>query len=543
MRCIYRILILCTVYTLHSESTLYFQPIGQFNPSPSYGHVHFTIDTHLILNHMINVRDSIAYIRKTVHTITHNSVQHQAKNFLIKAHLDIDTMIKEFQDLQTIVGDIKTNDTRVKRFLGMLLAITSITMSLFNQAEIIHLQGEISDMVSKQNHIVDILQEHEVAIHTLQHDVLKIRDGFLSLSNIVEENQARTKIHEAEIEIVMALAELRRTLVCTQNGIQQLLNHRVPLCFLDTTQIRNSLDNLAKNAADQHLNLISKQISAFLQYETSFIMIKGQIHIYVHVPLIDRRYLLDILQFNNAPTQISDSLTLQLTPPDTILAIGQNGVHVTMTQQELGQYSKYGQVYFGNSAVTLNNLINATCLGTIYSQDYKNIRNVCPTKFSISNEIFIHLAPNEFVFFTKTPQTIQVKCNSETEHIAVQQSKRLTMKNNCEIRSNEHTTRSGHSISLNSGIRQWPFNWNASGLLFDLDSATLAKHVHDLKLIHYPPTPARDLHHLMTKTPHSIWTWMTAFILFMATLVTLIFAYLAYRFFVIRKQANQEAGV
>ena len=209
MRCIYRILILCTVYTLHSESTLYFQPIGQFNPSPSYGHVHFTIDTHLILNHMINVRDSIAYIRKTVHTITHNSVQHQAKNFLIKAHLDIDTMIKEFQDLQTIVGDIKTNDTRVKRFLGMLLAITSITMSLFNQAEIIHLQGEISDMVSKQNHIVDILQEHEVAIHTLQHDVLKIRDGFLSLSNIVEENQARTKIHEAEIEIVMALAELR----------------------------------------------------------------------------------------------------------------------------------------------------------------------------------------------------------------------------------------------------------------------------------------------------------------------------------------------
>jgi hypothetical protein len=52
-------------------------------------------------------------------------------------------------------------------------------MFLFNQAEIMHLQGEISDLVTKHNHIVDIVQEHEVAILMLQHEVLKIRDGFI----------------------------------------------------------------------------------------------------------------------------------------------------------------------------------------------------------------------------------------------------------------------------------------------------------------------------------------------------------------------------
>jgi hypothetical protein len=73
------------------------------------------------------------------------------------------------------------------------------------------------------------MQEHEVALHTLKHDVIKIRDGFISLANMVEESNAKTKIHEAELEIVMALSKLQRTLGCIQYGIQLLLNHRVPL--------------------------------------------------------------------------------------------------------------------------------------------------------------------------------------------------------------------------------------------------------------------------------------------------------------------------
>jgi hypothetical protein len=54
---------------------------------------------------------------------------------------------------------------------------------------------EISDIVTKQNHIIGIVQEHEVALHTLKHVVFKIRDGFISLANIVDENSSKTKIH------------------------------------------------------------------------------------------------------------------------------------------------------------------------------------------------------------------------------------------------------------------------------------------------------------------------------------------------------------
>jgi hypothetical protein len=102
MRKVFTILVLCAIYTPHSEGKLYFQPIGQFNPSPSYRHIHFTIDTHLIIKQITNIRDTIAYIRKLVQTVSHDSVQHRARNFLLRAHLDIDTMSSEFKDLLRI---------------------------------------------------------------------------------------------------------------------------------------------------------------------------------------------------------------------------------------------------------------------------------------------------------------------------------------------------------------------------------------------------------------------------------------------------------
>jgi 3-dehydroquinate dehydratase len=92
-------------------------------------------------------------------------------------------------------------------------------MSIFNQAEILHLQSSMSNVIDTQHQLVNILQEHETAIHEVQHDISKIRDGFLILINEAEETHAMVKIHDAEIRIVMAISTLRQTISCIGNGI------------------------------------------------------------------------------------------------------------------------------------------------------------------------------------------------------------------------------------------------------------------------------------------------------------------------------------
>ena len=91
--------------------------------------------------------------------------------------------------------------------------------------------------------------------------------------------------------------------------------------------------------------------------------VKGQINIFVHVPLVNKLLLL---------LQISSSIALQLAPPDNILAVG----HTTLTENSLTRYNKYGPLYFSDTAIPLHVALNSSCLGTIYSQDYENIKIV-----------------------------------------------------------------------------------------------------------------------------------------------------------------------
>ena len=191
--------------------------------------------------------------------------------------------------------------------------------------------------------------------------------------------------------------------------------------------------------------------------------------------------------------------------------------------------------------IPLHVALNSSCLGTIYSQDYENIKTVCPAKFLKTTEAFINIAPGEYLFYSSDPQTIQIQCKSGTKHIAVQSSEKISLEDNCEIRSKQFVTRTGHIFHVESPIRKWPSNWNASGLLFNLDSVTLAAHVNNLKLIHNPATPARDLHQLMQrKSDNNV--WMTAVISILAIILILIFVYLAYRYCQLRKMAVAAGG-
>jgi hypothetical protein len=165
----------------------------------------------------------------------------------------------------------------VKRVLGLLLAMGSLTMSLFNQAEILHLQGTVSDIATRQQHIVDILQEHEIDIHKLKNEVVSISEGFTSLSNVVSGDHAISLIRDAENEITMAMSEIRRTLSCMQGGLQQLLNNRIPLCVLDTMQMKKTIRKLARKADIHNLEVLYPHIAAFLHHENLLLMTKGKI--------------------------------------------------------------------------------------------------------------------------------------------------------------------------------------------------------------------------------------------------------------------------
>ena len=416
-----------------TQASIYFHRVGWMIVEPSYGHIHFTVDTETIHKHLQDLQLAVAIIRKQVHEIPHDAVRTRADSFLRNAHGDITTMTDDFTDLLHILSHTDHNEPRQKRFLGLLMAIGSLSLSLFNQAEILHLQASMSNIMDQQHHMIDILQEHEVAIHNVQHDISKIRDGFLILINEAEENHAMVKIHDAEIRIVMAIASLRKSISCVENGIEKLLTHRVPLCFLSTTHTKKAIRGLSSKALRNNLQPVSPHTASFLQYETSFLLMKGQIQIFVHVPLVDPARRLDLLKFSNAPIPISPTLSFAFAPAQEYLAISKEGLHATLSQHEISTSRRYGEYFFSESAIPLKKNITHTCLGSIYSQNYQNLKSTCPAVFLQTSETLTTVAPNEYLFTTKTPQTIQLTCQGRTSHMAVQTEHHLKLTHPCEI--------------------------------------------------------------------------------------------------------------
>ena len=523
-----------------NECNLYFHQVGWMVGEPSYGHVHFTIATNSVMNHLTDLKLAVAVIRKQIHEIPHPAIRKRADAFLTHTHSDISDMTADFADVLQLLGSAHTGKTRTKRFLGLLVALGSLSMSIFNQAEILQLQASVSNVIENQHHLVDILQEHEVAIHDVRHDISKIRDGFLILINEAEETHAMIKIHDAEIRIIMAISALQRTIACIENGIEKLLTNKVPLCFLSTVQTERALHGVTTKAKQNGLELVSTHTASFLQYETSFLILQGKIHVYVHVPLFNPTRRMDLLKFTNSPIPISSTLSFTFAPTDEYLGIESHGLHATISQHVVSNSKKYGDYFFTKSAIVLKRNLSDTCLGSIYTQNIQTLKSTCPATFSETTETITTIGRNEYIFFTKSPQTITKQCNGKTEHIAVQTKYHLQLHEPCEVVTRDHVIRTGHDLSVNEKVKEWPLNWNVTEHLFGLDAHALENVVTGLKLIKDSPTPIRDLHQILTNQVHQKINWGMTLVIIFITLTTLtILSYLGFRYVQLRRKQTQ----
>ena len=93
--------------------------------------------------------------------------------------------------------------------------------------------------------------------------------------------------------------------------------------------------------------------------------------------------------------------------------------------------------------------------------------------------------------------------------MTIQHTKKITLPDNCEVKSRHFITRTSHDFNLDSATKTWPAPWNVTGLLFDFDSKILAAHVASLKLINYSSMPVMDLQLLMQGTQHYPHFWLT----------------------------------
>ena len=329
--------------------------------------------------------------------------------------------------------------------------------------------------------------------------------------------------------------------------MERLLANRVPACFLSVNQIKKSTTNLTNRAKEHNLGMMFKHIAAIYQYETSFLMTEEHIHVFVHIPLVNIEQRMDLYKFNNAPIRISTSMSFVFKPNEKYIGIGKEGLHTCVTEAELAQYRKYSDYVISESALILNKRMSSTCLGSIHAQEAKDIKQKCPAVLFTTSEAFHQISANEYVFDTTHAQTMKIKCKAKTTHIAIRATQRIVLEPECEIETDQSIIRTGHDINVGEEVRQWPFNWNVSGNLFELDPETLEGIARELNLIDHTPIPIRDLHKLISNnknnTAHAKINLIISISIAIMTLALFgVIIFLVTRYCILRKQQLATAN-
>lgn len=536
-------IILFTMFNLSMAST-YFQRVGWISPSPSYGHVHLTVDLQKVEQNMVNMMDALTTMYFTTMQHPKQEIKQRCQTFLINAKSEVRALQHKFDDYNKMTALMSTDAKRVKRFFGLIaigMATTSLAVGLYNTAEIAKLKASMSDIVDRQHHITDILQEHEVSIHNVQHNLDTMKTELEATVMVVEDIAAMQAFLEAEILISNGMEELHRMVDCITLGTERLLMHRLPFCFTNTTNLIKAHQRLSQNALERGLSPVQASMTAYLEHEISFVIQHKLLHIFVHVPLTDRSHNLELLKFVSVPIPISPAFHMKIDTNKNLIAISSEGFHTTISTQTFEQCRQLGEIFFCPRPLVLKRRFGDTCLGSIYMQNYTNLQQKCPVVFFEATEIVEVFSSNTFMMYTKTPQTIRVNCKHQRQqqHIAVDSSKQIKLDQGCTATTENHVFQSGFDISINDAIQRWPTIWNISNILFDVNAATLHDIVKRLDLIDSTPTPIRDIKKMVWMNSHQNFNLgLSIVIAVIAILIIGGVTYLIFRYFKVSKVVN-----
>ena len=353
-----------------------------------------------------------------------------------------------------------------------------------------------------------------------------------------------THVHDVELQINMAITELHRSVSCLQTGTERLFNHRLPSCFINTTGLIGIHKRLSHDATQRNLKPVSMNAASFLQFETSFIIDKHLLHIFLHVPLMDPSQNLELLQFYAIPISITPTLHMKISTSEAYLAIGRDGLHTTISQELIRSCYQYAELRFCDEPLILSKQIDQSCLGAIYSQNFTQVQRRCPATFFTPEESIEKLSSNEVIIYTETPQTILVTCKTGSQHIAITNTKLIKLEQGCTVSTKHHLFKTGFDLQQNEDIQQWPMIWNISQTLFNIEPSTLESIVHALNLIDNHPAPIRDIKKIVWMNQHKTINIALSTVISIIMIVLIsVMAFLTYRYCrLAQTTANPKSG-
>ena len=442
-------------------------------------------------------------------------------------------------------GASQLQDLRAPRFLGFLapaLGAFGTFMGLYNLGQINKLQSELQDANVRHNRLVEIVEDHDNHLKVINSTIDHLLTG-LNILAIHDSALVSTRLSHIE-------AQIKERIQIAVHTIQQAQHRRLAVDFLSHVQLRRLYARLQAQADENECTLLTQQHSDLFQLEASYFFDGSDVHILLHVPMVPKESLLRLFRLHSFPLPLTKDHSLIPVSQHNVLAIssGFTRYSAQLSHTDLMGCHVVNNIYLCERHGVLNQHLNSTCLGSLYTQDFEAVKRLCPLEVHKAGEIVHQLAGNWFLAYSPSAQTVPITCRNGTssEQYLAKGINKFNISPGCKAHLQKHLVMSDLSLKLDSDILHFEWHWSDVSLQ-DLQEDNLLPQLQMMieNGIHTPTYS--DLQQLKMDIKRSPGWWahlvhftgnLVLFLLFFSLL-----GFVCYRLYLYRRDLQNQANV
>lgn len=503
-----------------------FEHIGMVTTGVSYMHVHMAFNISTLREPLQHFADSVKHLGQASSKLQ----APEAKKLLEYTYYDLSqskiALEQDYEDILSLMeqqNEAIVAPERHKRFLTGLMAgfgMLGTFMSLYNRYEIGVLQSAVSDLQQQQQHMVDILQDHESRIATVEKDV-KILGEMCRMMNVALSSLSEVQaIQNAAARLDRAHTTLRAAVDVVQDLFQQAFHRKVSLKMVRVNQLTSLLRRLTRRARNKGYQLLITDPLHLMQSETSFIYSKDVFTMIIHVPMVRKHGLLKLYQFIKFPLVYDesdkDSTVLFFSPEETLIGVGSHHeYHKALTLADLGQCEKIGRTFICRYHSILHKNASDTCIGAIFFNKVDVAHQICPVLIHMGQEVVHQLSEDRFEVFSPVAQQVHVQCgDGSSNRINLAPGiKQLELKGDCQGESRHHLFYSDFEMTASERFKPMIFPLDLAKITLNLPKEVIinaSQMFQDLGKTPHNVKDLRKLYDFHTRTPvwaGHYWSW------------------------------------
>ena len=433
----------------------------------------------------------------------------------------------KFQNNPVLKDAVSGRNPRFLNPMGLALGAFGTFMGLFNHLQIKNLREEVAQkhglllevVTNQQKQLTQINQTMDVVIEYIT------SAGFYDVTIFLAE------LNEIENEI-------RRRINWAAHAIQAAQNHRMAIDLITDEKLKLLYFRLKLHSKDMGLELLTSQASDLYQLETSYFFDGNNMHLLLHVPLVNKANILRLLRLHPFPLYLNQNFTMT---PDVsaadILAIapGFDRYSTILSAVDLFGCHSVNKVFLCDRHGVLSKELNNTCLGALYLQDFTIAKEICDFKINPTQEVVQQLLNNWFLIFSPTMRTGFIQCINGTQRETYLQPgiNKIHLSPGCNAALAEHQLHADGAITITTDITHFEWSWDVATELH-MDPKSLNLFISELQDAGIISPSLNDLSHLKIKT-HGKWNYLWYFLSFIFSSVAIgiiaivIFSYVTHK--------------